>query len=107
MKIDKFMYATLMSLKELLNDENANKKPISHDKLGISYREWSYLIEIMLDEGLIKGYREVKVDGAPFPIYIETKPAITYKGLKWLEENKPSAKVLEFFKNIKDATPGF
>lgn len=102
----KAMHKILATLEKSLDDEAFDFNLVRHEAIGISEYQWSGLITILQNEGFIEGYREMKIDGAPFPHYREANPTITFKGITYLSENTPTAKIMNAVKKIKDSIPG-
>ena len=105
MKTNTIIIKILKAFDKLTLEDEASLDLVKYEAIGISERDWSFLIQHLLSEGLIDGYREVKVDGAPFPIHLATDPRITIKGRLYLEENTLAKKAIEGLKTTKEIIP--
>lgn len=106
METMKAIYKILETLEKSLDDENFNFELVKHTSIGISEYKWSRLIGILQYEEFIDGFRDMKIDGAPFPQYREINPTITFKGIIYLAENTNTAKIINAAKLLKDVIPG-
>ena len=81
----KSIYKILTALEKSLDVEEFDIKLIDHEALKISKTRWIAYMEMLIDEGYIKGY-QIK-----HSIYGETmtsgRPMITLKGMEYLQEN--------------------
>lgn len=62
-------------------------------------------MKMMIEEGLIEGVRCIEPDGQPVPLIRMYHPAITLKGLEYLEENSMMKKAAGIVKGIKETIP--
>ena len=89
--------AILKYLEDLLDDERIDFSKVNHKALGISEPKHSWILGMMIEEGYIDGLRKVSIMGATYSGYKALEPRITLRGIDYLEENKPSAKVYAIF----------
>lgn len=102
----KIIYKILEILEKALDNECFDFELVGHRSIGISEYKWSRIINMLQSEGFISGFRDMKIDGAPFPQYRPTNPAITFKGIIFLAENSNTAKIISAAKLLKDVIPG-
>lgn len=99
------IYAILQRLEQAIDEEHLPLEEFGPEKLGISERRWALVIEMMLENGLIKGIGISR--GAHGDISVSVPgPRITLAGLQFLAENSQTAKVVRAAKLIKDLVPG-
>lgn len=73
--------------------------------LHISQARWNRLMEMLIDEGYVKGVRITKdIAGNVFADMPD--PAITMKGLEFLTENTLMKRAMKASKGIKESFPG-
>ncbi|MBU5214942.1 YjcQ family protein [Heyndrickxia oleronia] len=100
------IFAILKYLEESLDEEKIDYRKINEKSLGISYPRYCRVLGMMIDEELITGLAPVNVAGSTYTQYKFINPSITLKGIEYLNQNKPSAKVYKILKEIKDWIPG-
>lgn len=105
METMKAMYRILETLDKALDEENFDFNLVKSEAIGISEHKWSRLINILQNEGLIEGFKEVQFAGTRFPGYKMISPAITFEGIAYLAENSNTAKVINAAKTLKDIIP--
>ncbi|MEK4522383.1 YjcQ family protein [Psychrobacillus sp. FSL W7-1493] len=98
--------AILKYLEDSLDEERIDFNKVNHKALGISEPRHSRILGMMLEEGYIDGLKKFSVMGATYSTYKALEPRITLRGIDYLEENKPSAKVYAILKEIKEWIPG-
>lgn len=98
----RIIYKILKALERALDVENFDKNLITAEALGISEERWSRIMKMMIDEGYIEGVRNIKYDGATVPLIKMLNPAITLKGLEYLENNSMMKKAADIAKGIID-----
>lgn len=98
----RIIYKILKALERALDIENFDKNLITAEALGISEERWSRIMKMMIDEGYIEGVRNIKYDGATVPLIKMLNPAITLKGLEYLENNSMMKKAADIAKGIID-----
>lgn len=98
--------AILKYLDDSMDDERVDSNKISSEALNISEPKFSRILSMMLEEGYITGYSSFGITGVTYDGHKAIDPRITFQGLDYLEENKPSAKVYAILKEIKEWIPG-
>lgn len=98
----KIIYKILKTLEKYMDNEQVPIELISYESFNISKERWSRLIKMMVDNGLLDGIRCIEADGMAVPIVKIYNPAITLKGLEYLEENSMMKKVADIAKGIKE-----
>lgn len=98
----KIIYRILRTLEKMMDDDEI--KLLSAEQLGISRQRWARILTMMIDEGYIKG---VRVSGdAAGNIYVDQpSPAITLKGIEYLEGNTFMQRAYKAAKGIADLVP--
>ena len=89
-------------LDKSMDDDEVNVEPIMPEALGITEARWSRVIGMMLEEGLIDGFKDVTSLDSAYEEYIPSMPRITFKGLNYLSENTGFSKLYRAAKEIKD-----
>ena len=103
----KAIYKILERLEKAQDEEKPEFSDISATSLGIGETRWVNLIIMMQDARLIKDVSMTKPYGQEAKRMIFTDHMkITLDGLKWLEENSATTKILRAAKEIKDLIPG-
>ena len=92
-----------------LYEQLKNGQPLEVDKLTAQYyrvndRYWYYILENMLEQGYVKGYRSVLTKDGQVFLGLECT-VITPKGIEYLFDNSLMEKVKRTLKGIKDMTP--
>lgn len=101
----KILYKILHTLEIAMDSEQFDMSEISHERFGITEARWCQLIKMLIDNGYIEGITlKYTLDGEP--ILGVTRPAITLKGLEYLEENSMMKKAYRLIKGIKEVTSG-
>ena len=103
----KAIYKILERLDKAQDEDRPDFKDISAKSLGISEKRWTNVLLMMKDARLVDG---ITVNG-PFGqnceyMIIIDNAKITLYGLKWLDENSATNKILKAAKEIKDLIPG-
>ncbi len=101
----KILYQILRTMEATLDKEDLNLADISAESFHISENRWCCLMKMLIDSGYIEGMRIRYVADGKLMISI-SNPAITLKGLEYLEENTMMKKAYKVLKGIKDVTPG-
>lgn len=101
----KILYQILRTMEAALDKEDLNLEDISAERFHISENRWCRLMKMLIDSGYIEGMRIRYAADGKLMILI-SNPAITLKGLEYLEENTMMKKAYKVLKGIKDVTPG-
>jgi len=102
---DKFkeIYAILKALEAAMDCPEFSISQIDHDKLGITYERWAQYLEMMKDEGLIKGVKFFKdISGNTIADAIDIR--ITLQGIEYLNGNPIMQNISNAAKGIKNIT---
>lgn len=101
----KIIYRILKALEASMDCDEFDAAMISAEKLKISENRWARLLAMLTDEGYISGLSITKsIDG--IIVINESNPAITLKGLEYLNENSFMKKAANLAKGISDIIPG-
>lgn len=98
----KIIYRILRGLERGMDAEEP--EIMTAEQLGISEQRWKRIIEMLVDEGYIKGVRISKeITGYA---YVDTPdPAITLRGLEYLTENTLMKRAYKAAKGVRDLMP--
>ena len=97
----KIIYKILKILEQAMDYDNFDIEKISAEALKISENRWSVLMEILADEGYIKGIL-VSYNIVGERTVSVSNIRITLKGLEYLSENTFMKKAANIAKGIKD-----
>ena len=106
METMKAVYRILETLDKALDEEDFDFNLVKYESIGINEHNWSRLINILQNKGLIEGFEEVHFAGTIFPGYKMISPTITFEGIAYLAENSNTAKVVNAAKLLKNIIPG-
>lgn len=99
------IYKILHGLESCMDMETVNLDMISPEMLKISKERWEKYLEMLQDEGYIKGVKiSTYISGAK--TVNADNIQITLKGLEYLNENSMMKKAYRAIKGIKDVVPG-
>ena len=73
--------------------------------LNINERYWTFIMENLLEDGLIDGITTTKVWGGQILIQNLGEARITPRGIEYLTDNSFLSKAKEFLKDIKAIVP--
>ncbi len=98
----KIIYKILRMLEESLDYDEFDKSLFNPELLGISENRLNAILKMLQESGYITGilYR------SGLPGIKLNRPAITLKGLEYLEENSAMKKAAALLKGIKETVPG-
>lgn len=100
----KIIYRILRMLEKAMDLEDFDMEQISAENLKISEARWCSLMEMLSDEGYIKGIRISRsIDGQI--IVNQSNVRITLKGLEYLNENSFMKKAANLAKGVSDFIP--
>ncbi|MEK3934305.1 YjcQ family protein [Sporosarcina sp. FSL W7-1349] len=99
--------AILQYLDESLDDEQINFSKINPDSLGVSEPRLNRVLEMMINSGYITGFHAVPQADKGYNTYHPINPRITLSGIYLLEHNRPTNKVYDLLKEIRDWIPGY
>ena len=98
------IYKILHGLESCMDLESVNLDVISPETLGISTERWKKYIEMLQNDGYIKGVEiSTYISGAK--AVNADKIQITIKGLEYLNENAMMKKAYRAIKGIEDIIP--
>lgn len=97
----RIIYNILRTLQRAMDVEEFDASMISAEALGISNAMWTRIMRMLVQEGYIEGVRVIESDLADLPMIRAHHPAITLKGLEYLEENTLMRKAMELAKNVR------
>ena len=102
--IFKTIYKILSTLEAALDLPAFNMELISPERLGISKERWLRYMEMLIDEGYIKGIAVMRdITGERYSK--GNDPRITLKGLEYLQENTIMQRIYMAAKGIADLIP--
>lgn len=100
----KIIYRILRILEKAMDLEEFDSSQISPELLKVSEVRWCNLMEMLSDEGYIKGIKIARsVDGQI--LVSRSNIRITLKGLEYLNENSFMKKAANLAKGVSDFIP--
>lgn len=101
----KIIYKMLRILEQSMDLDEFDRQLLSAESLDISENRRRAILEMLLNEGYIKGASVIRSIGGN-GIKIGPDIGITLKGLEYLGENSLMKKAANIAKGIKDIVPG-
>lgn len=100
----KSIYRILRILEKAMDLDEFDTSQISPEALKLSEARWCALMEMLSDEGYIKGIKITRsVDGQI--LASQSNMRITLKGLEYLNENSLMKKAANLAKGVSDLIP--
>lgn len=100
----RILYKILHILEKAMDVEEFDSSSISAESLKISEARWSSLLEMLSDEGYVKGLHVSRsLDGQTLVSVFN--PRITLKGLEYLQENSLMKKAANLAKGVAEIIP--
>lgn len=99
------IYRILHGLESCMDLGAVNLDMISPETLKISKERWEKYLEMLQDEGYIKGVK-ISTCISSAKVVNADNIQITLKGLEYLNENSMMKKAYRAIKGIKDVVPG-
>lgn len=96
----KIIYKILKTIEMSMDFEEFDEYSISPEVLGVSQERWKILINELVNEGYVTGITLIPVIGKLTREPRITKPALTLKGMEYLEENSLMKKAANMAKGI-------
>ena len=104
----RIIYRILKILHDAMDHEVFDRRLLDAEVLGISETKRNRLLDMLSKEGYISGIKPLWADGAEAPTYVYLNaPAITMKGLEYLDDNSLMKKAAAMAKGIIDAASKF
>ena len=100
----RLIYKILKTLERAMDIEDFDFQSIQAKALGISDQRWAHIIEMLIDEGYIKGVSLTR-DAAGNTFTSNEYPRITLKGLEYLSENAIMKRMYNAAKGLVDLIP--
>lgn len=100
----KIIYKILKTLERAMDIEDFDFQSIQAKALGISDQRWAHIIEMLIDEGYIKGV-SITRDMTGNTLTSFSYPRITLKGLEYLSENAVMKRMYKAAKGLVDLIP--
>lgn len=88
-----------------MDKEEFDDRMISAEVLKVSEARLLSVLQMLLDDGLIKGIA-IDTDVSGHFIVSKGRPRLTLKGLEYLNENSMMQRAMKMAKGIKDSLPG-
>lgn len=95
------IYRILRVLQRAMGTAEFDSNLIGAEALGINSVMWARLMRLLVKEGYIDGVTVIESDLSDVPVIRAHHPAITLKGLEYLEENGLMKKAMELAKNVR------
>lgn len=100
----KAIYKILKTLHKAMDCSEFDSEQISAERVGVSEERWKRCMEILVDEGFVKG---VIIEKDMAGTYVEFGDVtITLAGLEYLHNNSIMKKIHNVAKGIKEVIPG-
>lgn len=96
----KIIYKILKTIEMSMDFEEFDEYSISPEVLGVSQERWKILINELVNEGYVTGITLIPVIGKLTREPRIAKPALTLKGMEYLEENSLMKKAANMAKGI-------
>ena len=100
----KIIYKILRTLEKAMEIAEFDISMISHEELGINITHWKSIMEMLLDNGYVKGISIIKTVGSNGIKIDDIR--ITLKGLEYLSDNSLMNKAANIAKGIKEIMLG-
>lgn len=100
----KILYRILRILEEAMDMEEFDSARISPEALKISETRWCNLMEMLSDEGYVKGIKITRSVNGQI-LSNQSNIRITLKGLEYLNENSFMKKAANLVKGVSDFIP--
>lgn len=95
------IYRILRYLEKAMDYDEPDMTCISAEALKLTEQRWTMMMEMLSDEGYIKGFSVQRgIDGSI--VVSSSTPRITLKGLEYLQENSLMKKAAELAKGVAD-----
>lgn len=101
----KIIYKILKALEKAMDLEEFDNNIISAESLNISEVRWCRIMSIIASEGYVSGVETWNSFNCEYPRVYLVRPAITLKGLEYLEENSLMKKAAEMAKGVMNIIP--
>ena len=101
----KIIYRILRTLERAMDADVFDFESVRWEALGISKPRWEKIMEMLIEDGLIKGCSASR-DMAGYVYINGTQPRITLKGLEFLSENTLMKRAVGGLKTAKGIIPG-
>ncbi len=98
------IYKILKTLERAMDIEDFDYHCLNAKSLGISERRWTRILEMLIDEGYMKGISLAR-DAAGNTCSSVECPRITLRGLEYLSENSIMKRMFKAAKGIADIIP--
>ncbi|WP_413778060.1 YjcQ family protein [Caproicibacterium sp. XB1] len=100
----RILYKILRILEKAMDVEEFDSSTISAESLKISEARWCNLMEMLSDEGYVKGVHVSRPLDNEVLVSV-SNPRITLKGLEYLQENSLMKKAANLAKGVADIIP--
>lgn len=97
----KIIYKILKAFEKSMDYDDFNTEPIEAEQLGVTFSRWKKIMKMLSEEGFLTGVLIIETDGGELIVKLKN-PAITLKGLEYLNENSLMKKAANIAKGISD-----
>ena len=101
----RIIHKILKALETAMDYDEFDMNRISAEALTISQKRWDAIMEMLADNGYVKGVSVLEFAGGDRGIKV-SGIRITLKGLEYLNDNTLMKKAANIAKGIKDSIPG-
>ena len=98
----KIIYRILKAIYVSMDYDEFDNNSISPEVLRVSPQKLDALLIMLVNDGLVEGFQVLLTAGGGRGVKIAGKPALTLKGLEYLEDNSMMKKAAKAAKGIID-----
>lgn len=100
----KVIYRILKAFEKSMDNEEFNADLIAPEQLEITNTRWKKIMKMLSDEKYLEGILVIETNVSDIIVKLKN-PAITLKGLEYLNENSFMKKAANIAKGISDMIP--
>lgn len=100
----KIIYGILKAFEKAMDNDEFNRDTISPEALGISSNRWKKIMKMLSHEGYLEGIHVMETNAGDLIVKM-LNPAITLKGLEYLNENSLMKKASDLARGIAELIP--
>lgn len=104
----KIIYRILKAIYVSMDYDEFDNNSISPEVLHVTSQKLDALLIMLIKDGMIEGFQIIPIAGGSRGVKMVGKPALTLKGLEYLEDNsmmKKAAKAVKGIVDVMTSTP--
>lgn len=101
----RIIYRILRELQRAMDSEEFDVDRVSHEAMGCTRPRWNSIMAMLAKGGYVEGVTVRKYADSPSPRVLVKDPAITLKGLEYLQENSLMRKAADLATGIAEIIP--